>query len=290
MPEINLIPESSCLYDGNQPYHVLYDNLPLKNILRRIELVNTQVDINTDILRGSGGNVGSLNNRLLVSLHDNGKIISSSVDNSLHNIGYHLDGSYEGVEYVRMTQSERDKLSLIGSEANNLQIEIEDKIDNEVFLENPISRKITSGTVVLRSSDTVFFNFESATSEEIGNNVSGIIKAHCLFPPSSAHRHNYGIIPVVESLVSPNNKNYITTTINTQFIEGSLRVHINGVRLNYATEENPTPSVLVPNSTATEWNEFYIQSQNAESGEFSLNSAIGENDQIVIDFDESLSL
>lgn len=290
MPEINSIPESSCLYDGNQPYHVHYDNLPLKNILRRIELVNTQVDINTDILRGSGGDVGSLNNRLSVSLHDNGKIISSSVDNSLHNIGYHLDGTYEGVEYVRMTKSERDKLDLIGNEANNLQIEIEDMIDGGEFLENSISKKIDTGTVIFRSSDTVFFNFETATSEEIGSNVSGIIKAHCLFPPSSAHRHHYGIIPVVEGLSSPNNKNYTTTVMNTKFIEGSLRVYINGIRLNTATEENPTPYVLVPNNEATQWNEFYVEFQNAESGEFSLSSAIRENDKIIIDFDELLSL
>jgi hypothetical protein len=95
MPNINSI--MPVLHDGNQPYHVHYDNLPLKNILTRIDLVNAQVDINSQILRGSSGSSGSLNNRLAVSLENNGKLKSSSVDQSLHNIGAHLDGEYEGI-------------------------------------------------------------------------------------------------------------------------------------------------------------------------------------------------
>ena len=295
MPEINKIPESSCLYDGNQPYHVHYDNLPLKSILTRIDLVNAQVDINSDILRGSGGTVGSLKNRLSASLHDNGKIISSSVDNSLHNVGYHLDGQYGGVDYVRMKQDERDKLELINSQANKLYIEIEDKISissTPIFSESPEYYTIETGTLKFKSSDTVFFDFEAASTEEIGQNIAGVIRAHSVFPPNAAHRHNYGIVPDHQDTSSPDYENFVTTktTSLASFMEGSLRVYVNGVRLSAPTEYNLTPSVNVPNHDATEWKELYVALQDSETGDFSLNIPITQNDQIFIDFDQSLVL
>jgi hypothetical protein len=248
MPEINKIPESSCLYNGNQPYHVHYDNLPLKNILKRIELVNYQVDINSDILRGA-----NLSSRL-VSLHDNGKIKTSAVNSSLHNIGHHTDGSYQGIDYVRMKKDERDKLELVNSEANKLYIEIEDKIDTSstpVVSEIPEYYTIETGVLKFKSSDTIYFDFQAPTSEEIGQNVAGTIKAYSVFPLNSAHRHYYGLVPEHQDSVSPDYQNYITTSYPAlaSFSEESLRVYVNGVRLGTTETVNvPSTGPLVDGS------------------------------------------
>ena len=302
MPEINKIPESSCLYDGNQPYHVHYDNLPLKNILKRIELVNYQVDINSDILRGSSGTAGSLSNRL-VSLHDNGKIKTSSVNSSLHNIGHHTDGSYEGVDYVRMKKDERDKLELVNSEANKLYIEIEDKLDTgsatPVVSEIPEYYTIETGVLKFKSSDTIYFDFQAPTSEEIGQNVAGTIKAYSVFPLNSAHRHHYGLVPEHQNSVSPDYQNYITTSYPTlaSFSEESLRVYVNGTRLGNNTTNSGVIISVVPSSivssgganVASNWKQIYVESQNSISGEFSLNIPLEAGwRNITIDYDQTL--
>lgn len=283
MPEINKIPE--VLYDGNQPYHVHYDNLPLKNILARIDLVNAQVDINSDILRGSSGTVGSLNNRLSVSIENNGELKSGAVDNALHNIGAHQDGSYNGIDYVRMTQDERDKLNLIESEANNLRIEIEDTIPNLSGISvtsAPYSLRyapdiipFNSGVLRFRSSDTIFFDFEAPD----------VLKAHSVFPPQAAHVHSYNIIPAHYNPSNPDYQNYKTTSIGTPFAEESLRVYINGMRIPYYI---PISIPQQNNLAISNWSDIYVDTMSPSNGEFSLNRAILPSDVIVIDFDQDL--
>ena len=296
MPEINKIPESSCLYNGNQPYHVHYDNLPLKNILKRIELVNYQVDINSDILRGA-----NLSSRL-VSLHDNGKIKTSAVNSSLHNIGHHTDGSYQGIDYVRMKKDERDKLELVDSEANKLYIEIEDKIDTSstpVVSEIPEYYTIETGVLKFKSSDTIYFDFQAPTSEEIGQNVAGTIKAYSVFPLNSAHRHYYGLVPEHQDSVSPDYQNYITTSYPAlaSFSEESLRVYVNGVRLGNNTTNSGVIISVVPSSivssgganVSSNWKQIYVESQNSTSGTFSLNIPLEAGwRNITIDYDQTL--
>ncbi len=49
MPNINLIPVN--LFTPTDAYHHIVDNRPLEAILTRIDLVNSQVDNNTDTLR-----------------------------------------------------------------------------------------------------------------------------------------------------------------------------------------------------------------------------------------------
>jgi len=280
MPEINKITE--VLYDGNQPYHVHYDNLPLKNILTRIDLVNAQVDINSQILRASCGTVGSLNNRLSVALEDNGHLKYEAVNACLHNIGAHEDGNYEGIDYVRMTADERDKLSLIQSEANKLYIEIEDMIPISATISSisttPEYVTLTSGTLRLKGSDTVIFDFQAPD----------ILRIHSAFPAHAAHRHNYGIFPAHSNPSGPNYLDFITTSTNTPYIEGSLRVYVNGMRIYSPGEFVPNPSINVPNNEASEWVELYVASESPSTGEFSLNSAISPGDLVVIDFDQSL--
>lgn len=326
MPDINKITE--VLYNGLYPYHVHYDNLPLKNILQRIDLVNHQVDINSDILRGAGGSVGSLSNRLSVSLHDNGKIISSSVDNSLHNIGHHKDGSYGGISYVRMKEEERDKLSRIQSEANKLYLEIEDKIDSGNLLSSPNYYTVDTGKLKFKSSDTVFFNYEAPTTVEVGQNIAGVIKAHCVFPANAVHRHFYGTIPehnIASGNVTPDYRNFVTTSYSSlaYFSEDSLRVYVNGVRLNTIETVNVPSSnsnILVEGSNLNivsnitvgsniavgsnltvvsnvaigsnfniGWKRLKIESQNNMNGTFSLNIPLDPGwRNITIDYDQMI--
>jgi hypothetical protein len=272
MPDISKI--TDVLYDGNQPYHVHYDNLPLKNILTRIDLVNAQVDINTDILRGSCGSVGTLSNRLSVSLQDNGKLKDTAVDNSLHNIGAHSDGSYDGVDYVRMKQDERDKLFLIESNANSLELEIEDSISNEqvehIFVQN--------GLIKFKASDTIAFQFIAPD----------MIKAHSIYPYEAAHIHNYNITPAHQTPSTPDYINYITTSVNTPYKEGSLKVYINGMRLGFGAEQEIKVLTGSDPSVSVNWTGYYVDSDSFETGEFSLNTSITASDVIVIDFDQSL--
>jgi hypothetical protein len=269
MPDISKI--QNVLYDGNQPYHVHYDNLPLKNILTRIDLVNSQVDINTDILRGSCGSVGTLNNRLSVSIEEDGKIKNEAMDEALHNIGAHSDGSYDGVDYVRMKQEERDKLSFIESNANNLTLQIEDAISNLPTIDNVT---FENGSLSLRSSDTISFQFLPPN----------ILKAHSIYSPETAHVHNYQIVPAHVS----NYTNYSTTILNTPYKEGSLRVYVNGFRIGNGSDQ-PVKVLLGSNpSVSVNWSNLYISSQSPSSGEFSINSSV-EGATIFIDFDQNLS-
>jgi len=269
MPQINSIPEVT--YEANQPYHYLYDNLPLQNILTRIGLVNIQVDANTDILRGSCGTAGSLSNRLDASLKDSGDIKAGAVDKSLHNIGHHSDGTGpDGMDYVRMTSEERSKLSEIAKGSNKLEIEIEDTlptIGNFVLFPNS-----TNGTLRIRNSPTIFFDFEAPD----------ILKAHSIFPPEAAHKHHYDFMPAYDIPSAPTYKIFKTTAINTPFEEDSLRVYVNGFRLTKVGVD--VPDYSDPNAP---WIPTYIKSQDHTTGVFELNRELTNYDVIRIDFDEA---
>lgn len=262
MPNINSVPE--VLYEPNQPYHYYYDNLPLRNILTRIGLINIQVDTNADMIRGAAGSAGSIDSRLGVSLEADGSLKKASVDSSLHGIGHHEDGEGpDGVAYVRMTAEERAKLALVQSESNRLLLEIEDQFPTiGSYVE------FTDGTLRLSNSSTIFFDFEAPN----------VLKAHSTFPPDVAHRHYYDRNPV--AAVSPADyKNYNTTTLSTPYVEGSLRVYVNGVRLSDA-------AVPVPNLTGSSFTPTFIEYKDASTGSFRLNRAITGADTIRIDFDQ----
>jgi hypothetical protein len=267
MPQINLIPE--VLYEPNQPYHYLYDNIPLRNILARISLVNIQADKNATMLLGTAGTAGSIANRLDESLNEDGSLRAASIDESMHNIAYHADGTDDaGVEYVRMTGVERSKLSLVESGANLLTIQVGE--------EGPIE----SGNVELRSSATIFFDLEAPN----------VVRAHSSFPPDVAHRHVYDVEPAHQSLgyssssssSGPDWRNFKTTLLGTAYVEGSLRVYINGVRIGSGVRV----PVFSGSSTPSSWVLFSVSSESPEEGKFSLNTAVPiPNNNIRIDFD-----
>lgn len=265
MPQIDSIPE--VLYQPNQPYHYIYDNLPLRNILTRIGLVNSQVDTTAGLLRGLAGTAGSPSARIGVSLNQDGSLRSDAVDEAGHNIGRHEDGfGTDGVSYVRMTADERAKLEQIQSEANRLVVEVEDGPPN---MGNLVT--LTDGTLSLRGSSSVFFDFEAPN----------IVRAHSAFPPDTAHRHHYSLVPVpyVSSSSSSGPRSYKTTSYATKYNEGTLRVYINGMRVG-------TSPVRVPDASGSNFAPINVVSESPSEGTFTLSRTLSSNDVITIDFDE----
>lgn len=262
MPQINLIPE--VLYEPDSPYHYHYDNIPLRNILARISLVNIQTDQNAEAIRGTSGTTGSLKNRLDFSLEDDGSLKKSSVDASMHSIANHEDGlGSDGIEYVRMTLNERASLLSLVESGPRLTIQVDDE------------PTLSSGNVEFRSSSTIAFSLEAPN----------VVRAHNNLPPDVAHRHSYGLTPAHQSPGSEDWQNFLTTSLSTPYIEGSLRVYINGVRLN---SENYVP-IFDGSSTPSSWMLFSVSDEDPENGSFQLNAPMPyPHNNIRIDFDTSV--
>lgn len=264
MPQINLIPE--VLYEPNQPYHYLYDNIPLRNILARISLVNIQTDTNAEMLRGLAGSTGSISDRLDESLEQDGSLKTSAVDDALHSIAHHEDGEKDGVEYVRMRADERSKLSLIESSANALTVQVNDE------------PALSSGNVELRDSSSVFVTLEAPN----------VVRIHHKLPDDVAHRHQYGKMPAHVNSGSPDWRHFKTTTLSTPYMDGSLRVYINGVRIGSGVRV----PIFSGSSEPDSWMLFSMSAEDSESGTFELNAAIPQPgyNVISIDFDEVIPL
>ena len=273
MPRIELIPE--VLHQAMDPYHHEFDNLPLQNILTRQSLLNSAVDINSDILRDSVGTQGTLSNRLTQSIEDNGDLKLTAVDDVMHNIAYHTDGtiliSSIPVSFVRMKEEERDKLTLIDDEATSIKIQVE-TISTTVLFDDETVRVVDSDTVTW-----------SVTSPNI-------VKANLAFPAGAAHKHYYDQIPVHVDTDIPDYTNYKVTSWATAFVDGSLRVTINGIKIT-KTESLLPSAVYVPGSTgpSSTWTLTEIDTSVPASGTFALNRAITDDDVIRIDFDTDFS-
>lgn len=273
MPDLNALPVPQ--YNATQPYHWEYDNLPLKTLSDRDELINGVVDTHSEILRNCSGTVGTLANRLNQSVEQDGNLKTTAVDQTLHNIAEHEDGSktvsgaelsdynalgYIGVvnpvPFVRMLEAERDKLSLVADEATNIVVNV-----------NTPSLIYTFGdginTLDLIESDSISWTFEGPNS----------VKPEIKFSIAFAHRHYYDLDPITSDY-----QNYQVNMPSTPYMEDTLRVYINGVRLNSVY------NVYVPNSDVTSWiaNRF---TPNHLTGTFTLLTAITSSDIISIDFD-----
>lgn len=261
MPRIELIPE--VYYNPLDPYHHEYDNLPLKNIIERQVLINTTLDKHDEQLREAAGTQGSLSNRLNQFVDEDGELLSTAIDDVTHSIGAHTDGVYDSVEYVRMLKSERDKLALIADEAKDLTIQVEEISTTTTF---------DSGILKLINSDT-------NTLEIVSTNE---VKINSVFPEAAAHQHYYDMVPVHANISTPDYQNYKSTSLSTPYVDGSLRVFINGIKL---TE---TDSVYVPGPLGPDDN-WYLTTFTSDysNGTFALNRAIDPDDVILIDFDIS---
>lgn len=278
MPDLNGLPVPQ--YAAGQPYHWEYDNLPLQTLADRDELINAAVDTHQEILRNSAGTVGSLESRLAQSIQPDGNLISSAVDDALHNIAKHTDGSmnvsgseltdYQNLGYVtvsnpvpfvRMLEAERDKLSLVADEATKLLIDVNTPSLIYSFGDGGID------TLNLAESSTIGWTFEGPNS----------IKPEIKFSIAFAHRHYYDLEPITSDYI-----NYQVNGPSTPYMEDSLRVYVNGIRLNSGYP------VYVPNSTASSWTSYMFTPSHL-TGTFALSAAIDPEDIIRIDFDISVT-
>lgn len=257
MPQIELVPVP--LYQALNPYHVDYDNLPLKALMTRMQMINSAVDINANILRNSIGTQGTLDNRLNQSIGLDGSLKQQAVDDAEHHIGSHTDGPVGGIEYVRMLLDERHKLNLIADEATNLVLQFD------------TPSQITS-------FDVGVVDFVNSSGITWSTSSPNKVQANLTFPLSAAHKHYYNIAPQYVSALDF--KNYKNGYPN--YMLGSLRVKINGVEI-YEDCEVYTPGHLV--STLWMLNGF---TGNKNTGQFVLTNAITSLDVIRVDFDVSL--
>lgn len=259
MPRIELVDVP--LHDALDPYHFRFDNMPLYAMITRQEIINDAVDINKQIMTESIGTQGTLANRLAQSIQDNGSLKTVAIDDALHSIEAHTDND----DYVRMTKSERDKLALIDDEANELTLRIE--FDDATSGDDVA---FVSGEVIIEDTSTVMW--EVAAPNKLRANLS--------FPVAAAHQHYYDVKPIHVNTVSPDYKNYKVTTVSTPFVDGSLRIYVNGIRISEFEE------VFVPDAV-TDTQTLLKFTSTAASGVFALSRAITDDDVIRIDFDTS---
>lgn len=260
MPRIELIPE--VLYAPLDPIHWEIDNLPLKAILRRQNLINLALDNVIQQMRDAIGTQGSVANRLNQSINPDGSLKTSAIDEAVHSIEEHEDTD----DYVRMTRAESDKLEGIADNATNISVEI--YTGDTTFIE------FDEGILRIKPSSTVTPVFEAPN----------VLKFNMAFPEEAAHQHYYNVTPVDANIVEPDFKNYkVLNADQPSFIEGTLRVFVNGVRI-YEDAEVYVPAAMVDEA----WTLLSF-TPNAEAGTFELSAAVSEDDVIRIDFDISLA-
>lgn len=282
MPDLSQLPVP--LYTADMPYHWEYDNIPLETLANRDLIINAEVEIHAQILSQAIGTQGTLANRLAQSIDPDGNLIPAAVDQSEHNIAEHTDGTktvtndeltdyielgfpdlVNPVGFVRMLASERDKLAQIADEATNITVTVNTP-SNIVFFEE--------GAVELVESDSIQWEVEAPNK----------LKATLSVSTDFAHRHFYDLTPIMmptSDIIPILNKLYKVTSTSTPYIEDSLRVYINGIRIS------KSDSVYYPNSSVTAWilNSY---TEDFASGRFTLANPIANDDIIQIDFDEAL--
>jgi hypothetical protein len=283
MPDLSKLPIPK--YDPLHPYHWEYDNVPIEVLALRDQLINGELENHAEILRNAAGNQGTIDNRLNQSLEQDGSLKASAIDETLHNISEHSDGSktvdvseldyynntlnytnvINPVPFVRMLEAERAKLALISSEATNITFEIE-TISNTLAIEE--------GKIYIEGSESIQWDVTAPVPPS--NAVT--IKPILTIPLEFAHRHYYDLEPITTDYVT-----YKVTSVNTPYVEGSLRVYINGIKLITDAE------IYVPGNTMTEEWTLNSFTPDHEAGTFELNTAITSSDIIRIDFDVSLS-
>jgi len=274
MPDISNIPVPQ--YQPNQPYHWSYDNLPFESLVTRENIINSAVDSNTTAITAAAGSAGTIAARLNQALESNGDIKVTAIDNAMHNIGAHDDGTFtvssgeltafqadyplvtNPVPFVRMLEAERQKLALIDDSATNTSI---------AFNIPSTALFFDSGTVTFEDSTTITWTSTGGQS----------VRADLVASLSNAHQHYDGIVPTSATL-TPDYQTYLTG-YPTAFTTGSLKVYINGVRI-FAT---PTTVYYPTTNPLSSWaaNNF---TENAGLG-FTLLNPITSNDIIVIDFE-----
>jgi len=273
MPRIELI--NVPLYNPNDPYHWQFDNLPLQNLMRRQNLINLALDDLITQTRDAIGTQGSFANRLNQSIAPDGSLKKTAVNDTMHDMGDHTDDEWGDSEaydlwvasrnapFVRMEKADSDKLANIASGATNFSLQVQRDEDGEDVV------SFTSGYLKFLPSSSVTWEIEAPNK----------LKAHLGFPVASAHRHFYDQIPVDYNSSSPDLKKFKVNSTSTVYVEGSLRVFVNGMRLS-ASEAIYVPGELVNDP----WS-LLTYTPNHEEGTFLLSASLSEEDVIRIDYD-----
>lgn len=283
MPDLSKVPTPE--YNPLHPYHWEYDNIPIKTLALRDELINAELENNSKILRLGAGTQGNISNRINQSIDQDGNLKSSSVDESMHSVASHSDGSlsvgeaeldhikmvlgYESVvnpvSFVRMLDAERSKLSMVADEATNINFEV-------YTASNIVS--ISEGSISFQPSDTIAWDITAPTSPS----APYVIKPMLGISSTFAHGHYYGVEPITSDY-----KNYTVTMMGTPYMDGSLRVYVNGTRID------KTSSIYTPGSNpGMDWT-LNSYSEDFENGSFSLENEVSPSDTVRIDFDVSLT-
>ena len=269
MPRIELI--NVPLYQPSDPYHWTIDNIPLKSLMERQELINLALDDIIEQIRDAVGTQNTVANRLNQSIEADGSLKTSAIDDALHSIESHADSD----TYVRMKKTESAKLELIESEATDVALDMQNGSTTVLF---------DSGVVKFRDSSTVTIDVDDPN----------IVSFHMAFTEEAAHKHYYNQIPVHAVGESPDFINYKVNSTSSAFVEGSLRIFVNGVRINPVAsdatdDEIAEAEILVPGALVDDpWTSIYFV-PNPTEGTFSLSAAISDDDIIFIDYDISLT-
>lgn len=227
--------------------------------MTRQNLINLALDNIIAQVRDAIGTQNTIANRLNQSINPNGSLKTQAINDAMHNMDDHTDS----INFVRMTSAQSAKLDLISNEATDLALQVTDGSATVVF---------DSGNVKFQPSDTVSMSVTSPN----------IVKFNLAFPTSAAHQHFYGLNPVHADIVEPDYINYKVNSSSSSYIEGSLRVNINGVRV-FSDEEVYVPGSMVEDS----WTLMsFTPDHNA--GTFTLSTALSNDDIIHIDFDIAL--
>lgn len=273
MPRIELIDVP--LFNPNDPYHWQFDNIPLTNLMRRQNLINLALDDLLTQTRDAIGTQGSLANRLNQSIDEDGSLKRVAINDALHHMGSHTDDEWDDPDeyaawvatreapFVRMEKAEADKLANVASGATDFSMRVQRDMEGDDVVE------FAAGVLQLIPSPSVAW-------EVIAPNK---LKANLNFPVESAHRHYYDQTPVDYSTTNPDNKKFKVNSIATPYVEGSLRVYVNGVRLT------ASDSVYVPGSLVDDPWTLLTVTPSHDTGTFMLSAALSDEDVIRIDYD-----
>ena len=258
MPRIELI--DPVLFAPNDPIHWEIDNLPLKSLVQRQELINFALDNALEQMRDAIGTAGSMANRLNQSIEPDGSLKTAAIDDAAHSIEEHTDSD----DYVRMLKTESDKLAGITDGATDLEIYINSDGSSVV--------KIIGGILHINASSSV-------NPIVTGPNI---LTFDLALPEEAAHQHFYAQTPILtDPTPGPEDKEYKVNGASTPYIDESLRVKINGVEIYEGS------SVYVPGNLVDDSWMLLNFTSDSTAGTFELSAAISDDDVIKVDYDIS---
>jgi len=261
MPNINSLAE--VMAQPEWPYHYHYDNLPLKQILLRQDMINAAVDANSQILENAKGTAGDLAARLNKSLLPDGSLKGVAIPT--HSIDLVLDSGAVSVDtsqtYVKMTTLERAKLAGVSSNATALEMR---------FGATPVDVIFRNESVKFSNSSTITWLI-SSDSTHTNNSVT----AHLATP-----------VPQVQVYgVTPNTTDYRNYSIGQAVVPNSLRVFVNGIRLTSDTTVC-VPNRFISSCTTACWDNFsYVPIDSA--GTFQLNAPLTSTHVVRVDYNRT---